>query len=102
MAPCANCIRVGDLAEETVNTYYQEDISSGQLLFKKANYFDPQNKALVEKYGPEASSLWIGTYVNGKFYREMKLGVWYRTGDSRDYMNYLKGYIDKRLEGDLS
>ena len=102
IGPCANCIKVGDLAEETINTYYQEEVSEGKLVFKKANYFDPQNKELVKKYGPESSSLWIGTYVNGKFYKEMKIGVWYKTGNAQDYMDYLRETIDKRLNGVLT
>jgi hypothetical protein len=101
IGPCENCIQVGELAEETVNTYYLEEMSSGTLVFKKANYFDPQNKELVKKYGPESSSLWIGTYSEGKFYKEMKVGVWYKTGNKRDYMDYLKEAIDKRLAGDI-
>ena len=100
-SPCANCIEVGELAEETITTYYQEEVSEGKLVFKKANYFDPQNKELVKKYGPESSSLWIGTYSEGKFYKEMKIAVWYKTGNKRDYMDYLKEAIDKRLEGGL-
>ena len=102
IGPCANCIKVGELAEETINTYYQEEVSSGKLVFKKANYFDPQNRDLVKKYGPESSSLWIGTYTEGKFYKEMKIGVWYKTGNKQDYMDYLKGTIDKRLNGVLT
>lgn len=93
---------MGELAEETVNTYYLDELSTGKLVFKKANYFDPQNRELVKKYGPESSSLWIGTYVDGKFYKEMKIGVWYKTGNAGDYMEYLKGSIDKRLAGDLT
>jgi thiol-disulfide isomerase/thioredoxin len=99
--PCANCIEVGEYAEETINTYFQEEIFAGTLVFKKANYFDPQNRELVKKYGVESSSLWIGTYSEGKFYKEMKIAVWYKTGNKRDYMDYLKEAIDKRLAGEL-
>jgi hypothetical protein len=99
--PCANCKEVGDYAQETIDTYYQEEIFAGTLVFKKANYFDPQNRDLIKKYGPESSSLWIGTYSEGKFYKEMKIGVWYKTGNKRDYMEYLKEAIDKRLAGEL-
>jgi hypothetical protein len=101
ISPCENCIKVGELAEETINTYYSEELFSGTLVFKKANYFDPQNKELVKKYGPESSSLWIGTYKEGRFYKEMKIGVWYKTGNKRDYMSYLKDALDKRLSGEL-
>jgi hypothetical protein len=92
---------VGDYAEETIDTYYQEEVFAGTLVFKKANYYDPQNKELIKKYGPESSSLWIGTYSEGKFYKELKIAVWYKTGNKRDYMEYLKEAIDKRLAGEL-
>jgi hypothetical protein len=100
-SPCANCIEVGDLAEQTIDTYYMEEVSDGRLVFKKANYFDPANRELIKKYGPESSSLWIGTYDQGRFYKEMKIAVWYKTGNAKDYMEYLKGAIDARLEGGI-
>lgn len=100
-SPCENCIEVGELAEQTIDTYYMQEVSEGKLVFIKANYFDPKNRELIKKYGPESSSLWIGTYDNGKFYKEMKIGVWYKTGNAKDYMEYLKGAIDARLQGGL-
>lgn len=78
-----------------------QEVADGRLVFIKANYFDPGNRELIKKYGPESSSLWIGTYDKGKFYKEMKIGVWYKTGNAKDYMDYLKGAIDARLEGGI-
>jgi hypothetical protein len=99
---CYSCIRVGELAEQTVNTYFKGELQSGKLVFGHINAELPENKDLVTKYEATGSSLWIGTYVNGKFSKEQNTNVWYKIEDEKGYLEYLKGIIDKRLSGDLS
>ena len=101
-AQCPSCTTVGAFAEDTVNRYYIREVASGRLVFRHVNYDLPENKDLVEKYGVTASSLWIGTYVNGKFSKEEDLKVWYRLDNETEYSTYLKGVLDKRLKGDLT
>jgi len=99
---CYSCIRVGELAEKTVNTYFKEELESGKMVFGHINGELPENKALVTKYGATGSSLWIGTYVNDKFSKEQNVNVWYKIEDEKGYLEYLKGIIDKRLSGEMS
>jgi hypothetical protein len=99
---CASCTTVGAYAENTVNRYYLRELASGRLLFGHVNYDLPENKVLAEKYGVTGSSLWIGTYVNGKFNKEEDLKVWYRLDNETEYSTYLRSVLDKRLAGDLS
>jgi hypothetical protein len=99
---CDNCKMVGQLTEETVNTYYLEEQSQGKLVYRASNLMDPAGKELLKKYGADTSSLWIGTYVNGTFHKELKGAVWYKTGDPDEYKRYLKESIDKNLKGDFS
>jgi hypothetical protein len=99
---CVSCTTVGAYAEDTVNRYYIRELASGRLVFGHVNYDQPENKALAEKYGAAASSLWIGTYVGGKFSKEEDLKVWYRLDNETEYSDYLRGVLDKRLAGDLS
>ena len=94
---CSSCRAVGAYAEETVNTYFSDELKSGKLLFGHVNYDLPENKALAEKYGVTGSSLWIGTYKGGKFYPEENTNVWYKINDKADYLNYLKGVIVLKL-----
>jgi hypothetical protein len=100
---CASCIAVGDLAEETINTYFADEVKSGKIVFGHINGDLPENAALVKQYGATGSSLWIGTYtVDGQFKAEQNVNVWYKISNKKAYMDYLKSVIDKRLVGDYS
>lgn len=99
---CYSCITLGAYAEETVNTYFAPELASGRVVFGHVNVDLPENKALVEQYGPTGSSLWIGVYNKTGFYKEENVNVWYKIGNKDDYMVYLKGVIENRLAGDFS
>lgn len=97
---CASCIAVGDLAEETANTYFADELKSGKIVFGHINGELAENRELVVKYGATGSSLWIGTYTkDGKFTAEQNVNVWYKISNKEDYLNYLKGVIDQKLTG---
>ena len=99
---CSSCIAVGAYAEETVNTYFADELKSGKIVFGHINGELPENKALVTQYGATGSSLWIGVYNSNGFHAEQNTNVWYKISNKEDYMSYLKGILDKRLAGDMS
>jgi len=99
---CNSCIAVGALAEKTVNTYFSEELESDKVTFAHINAELQINKDLVNKYGVNSASLWIGVYDENGFHKEMNANVWYKIGNETDYMSYLKGIIEKRLAGDFS
>lgn len=99
---CPSCVAVGALAEKTVNTYFVDEQDSGKLVFAHVNYELPQNQELAWNYQVSGSSLWIGTYIDGQFYKENNIEVWYKIQDEEDFLNYLKEVLDKRLSGDLN
>ena len=99
---CYSCIRLGELAEKTANTYYSDELDSGQLIFDHINYDLPENKDLKDKFGVTGSSLWIGTTIDGDFHKEQNTNVWYKIENEADYLSYLKGILDKRFVGDLN
>ena len=99
---CTSCIAVGSLAEETIKTYYSAELLSGKVTFAHINFDLPENKELAQKYGVTGSSLWIGVYDENGFHKEENANVWYKIQDKPGYMTYLKGLIDKRLQGDYT
>jgi len=99
---CYSCIRLGELAEKTVKTYFADETASGKLVFDHINYELPENSALSDKFEPSGASLWIGTTIGDEFHKEEDTAVWYKLQDEQGFMTYLKGIIDKRLAGDLS
>jgi len=97
---CYSCKTVGAYAEETVNTYFADEVESGKIIFGHINGDLPENKDLVMKYGATGSSLWLGTYAkDGQFSAEQNTNVWYKINNKEDYMNYLKGIIEQKLAG---
>ncbi|MDD5086452.1 MAG: nitrophenyl compound nitroreductase subunit ArsF family protein [Candidatus Nanoarchaeia archaeon] len=96
---CYSCITVGDYAEETLNTYFKDELEKGIIVFDHINGELPENKDLVMKYGATGSSLWIGVYNDGNFTAEQNVQVWYKIKDKQDYMNYLKRVIEQKLKG---
>jgi len=100
---CYSCKTVGAYAEETIKTYFADESKSGKIVFDHINAELPENQGLAEKYEVTSASLWIGTYTSdGKFSKEQNTSVWYKIGNKQEYLNYLKGIIEKRLSGDLS
>lgn len=96
---CVSCKTVGAYAEETVNTYFKEELEKGIIVFDHINGELPQNRELVMKYGATGSSLWLGTYDRDNFTPEQNIQVWYKIRDKQDYMTYLKGVIEQKLAG---
>jgi len=97
---CYSCKTVGAYAEETINTYYADELKSGKITFAHINAELPENYDLVKKYGVTGASLWIGVYTkDGKFSKEENVNVWYKISNKQDYMIYLKGVIEQKLAG---
>jgi thiol-disulfide isomerase/thioredoxin len=99
---CTSCIAVGQLAEETVNTYFADELKSGKIVFRHINAELPENRQLAMSYGVTGSSLWIGAYDENGFHKEENTNVWYKINNKQGYMTYLKALIEKRLSGDYS
>jgi hypothetical protein len=99
---CASCIAVGQLAEDTVNTYFADELKSGKIVFGHINAELPENRELATAYGVTGSSLWLGTFDENGFHKEENTNVWYKINNKEAYMDYLKLILEKRLAGDLS
>ncbi len=99
---CYNCRTLGALAEETVGTRFQDEMKSGKIVFGHINIELPENRDLVERYGPTGSSLWIGVYNGTGFHKEEDTRVWYKLGDREEYITYLSGLIQRRMNGDFT
>jgi len=97
---CYSCVTMGAFAEETVNTYFAEEVASGKIRFAHVNGELPANRDLVVQYGATGSSLWIGVYKkDGTFTAEQNVNVWYKINDKPAYLAYLKGIIEQKLAG---
>lgn len=97
---CYTCKTVGAFSEETVNTYFSNELKSGKLVFAHVNVDLAENKALVDKYEAKGSSLLIGVYgKDGTFSKQEDTNVWYKISNKEEYLSYLKGVIEQKLAG---
>jgi len=97
---CYSCVTVGDYAEETVKTYFADELESGRIVFDHINIELLENKITAMKYEATGSSLWIGVYrKDGSFSKEENINVWYKINNKEEYMAYLKGIIEQKLAG---
>ncbi|EHQ36320.1 nitrophenyl compound nitroreductase subunit ArsF family protein [Methanoplanus limicola] len=97
---CYSCVILGELANETVQTYYKPQLESGKLIFEHVNIDEEENKELAEKYGAGGSSLMIGVYgKDGEFYHENLVGALYRLNDPESFAEYLKNILDPLIGG---
>jgi len=99
---CYSCKTVGKYTEDTVNTYFANELNEGKITFASINIDLVENAKLVSTYKPTGSSLWIGVYDKNGLHKEENTNVWYKIDDREAFMFYLKGVLDKRLQGDLS
>lgn len=98
---CYSCVTMGDMAEETVRTYFADELESGKITFDHINAQLPENNATTKRYGATGSSLWIGTYYeDATFTKEENVNVWYKINNKTDYMDFLKGVIETKLAGE--
>jgi hypothetical protein len=97
---CYSCKTVGAYAEETVKTFFAQELESGKVVFAHINNDLPENQGLVKKYEVTSASLWIGVYKkDGGFSKEQNTTVWYKINNKSEYLNYLKGIIENKLKG---
>lgn len=95
---CYSCKTLGAYAEETVKTYFPDELKSGKIVFNHINVDLPENKETTVKYGAIGSSLWIGVYrKDGSFSKEENIKVWYELEDEQNFMNYLKQVLDQKF-----
>ncbi len=94
---CWSCKTLGEFAEKTVNTYFNNELESGRLKFGHINIQLSENKELAEKYGASGSSLMIGVYNSNGFSKEEDTKVWYKLNDEQEYKSYLKSVIEAKL-----
>ncbi len=96
---CPTCIRIGKLAEATVNERFAEQLKSGKIEFREINIDLPENKALAEKFQATGSALYINAIKNGQDNIVEDTMVWQlASGYEIKFKDYLSGKLNTILE----
>jgi len=82
----------------TIETYFADELASGELVFKVLNVQDPANAAIVDKYGAYTSSLFMNKVVDGVDHIEQVTDIWLLLGNDQAFVDLVKSEIEKRLE----
>jgi hypothetical protein len=96
---CDSCERVSLLANETVNEYFSPERAAGKITFRDINLNKPENSDIAHRYGAYTESLWIGEYNATGFHATEIVDIWYYAYNREEYMNYLRGVLERKLAG---
>jgi len=95
---CPTCIRIGQLANATVEERFSEQLRAGRIEFREINIDFPENKELAEKFQAGGSALFINAIRNGQDNIKEDTMVWQLAGgDATKFKNYLSDKIKTTL-----
>jgi hypothetical protein len=95
---CSGCIRMQDMTEYTLNTYFADELESGEIVFVAINLQDAANADMVQKFGAYTSSLFLNDAEGGADSIEELTDVWFVLWDDEEFADTLKDAIKERLE----
>ena len=95
---CSGCIRMQDMTEYTLNTYFADELESGEIVFIAVNLQDAANADIVQKFGAYTSSLFLNDVENGVDSIEELTDVWFVLWDDEEFVDTVKTAIEERLE----
>ena len=94
---CSRCVYAENCVTYAVETYFQEELASGELVFKILNVQDEANAVMIEKYGAYGSSLFINEVIDGIDHIEYVTDIWFVVGDDEACVSTVKGEIEEHL-----
>src|SRR4030042_1220444 len=62
---CYGCTYAEDSIRYTIDSYFANEVASGELVFMSIDVRDGKNAAVVDKYGAYTSSLFMNKVVGG-------------------------------------
>ena len=94
---CSGCIYAETGTRYTLETYFAEELASGEITFKAVNLGDSTDTAIVEQYGAYTSSLFINNIRGGVEHIEEVKEIWFLLGNDREFVTLVKSEIDRYL-----
>ena len=99
---CYSCRYAQERTRYTVETYFEDELVSGNVTFHVFNVQDKANGDIVEKYNNVSySTLCINTVRDGTDHIEAVTDIWFVIGDDEAFIEIVKNKIEKSLKGEL-
>jgi hypothetical protein len=86
-----------DMTEYTLNTYFADELESGEIVFIAVNLQDANNADMVQKFGAYTSSLFLNDVENGVDSIEELTDVWFVLWDDEEFVDTVKTAIEECL-----
>lgn len=95
---CYSCQYAGDMTQNTVESYFSDELTNGKLIFKMLDVQDSANAEMIDKYEPYGSSLFINMVMGGQDRIQAITDIWFHIGDDDKFISAVKTEIDNALE----
>jgi hypothetical protein len=94
---CQKCRYLEACVTYTVETYFQDELASGDLVLRVLNVQDEANAAMAEKYEAYGSSLYVNEVIDGTDHIEPVTDIWFVVGDDEACSSLVKAAIEEHL-----
>ena len=94
---CRSCIYAENGVRYTLETYFEDELKSGEVAFQAINIEAKENATVVNKYGAFASSLFINRIISGTDHIEEVKETWFVLGEDEAFIEIVKGKIEESL-----
>ncbi len=97
---CLTCLAIEANTKKTLDTYFENDLKSGLIVFQSVNVDEEINQKLAEKYEAAGSALWLTKIKNGseKKTEMTNFAFSYGRTDPEKFINGLKEKINELLK----
>ncbi|MBU2567551.1 MAG: hypothetical protein KJ967_02095 [Elusimicrobia bacterium] len=96
---CSNCYRIEQYTKEAIEQYFNNELSSGKLIFKPVNTDKKQNQHFLTDYQLYTRSVVVSLVKDGKEIKyENLVGVWDYLRDETQFFNYIRDEVNKYLK----
>jgi len=94
---CRSCVYAENGVRYTLETYFNDELESGEVAFQAVNIEDKENTTIVNKYGAFTSSLFINKIISGTDHIEEVKEIWFVLGKDEAFIEIVKGKIEESL-----
>ncbi|MBD3178411.1 MAG: hypothetical protein GF417_01820 [Candidatus Latescibacteria bacterium] len=97
---CQSCIKIEKYTEEAVNNYFQEQLESGDLVYRVINTDKKENRHYIDDYQLYTKSVILSLARDGKEVRHKNLNkVWQYLRDRDKFIDYFREETEEFLAG---
>ena len=91
---CSSCIEAERLTRKTLDTYFADQLQSGEMSLVVVDFQKQQNAALAQEYDAYGPSLYLGILKDGVKYIWPISDIWFALDDEAEFMALLSDRIN--------